>query len=882
MRAATKVDNWLDQVLQVRLCFCGGVKRRRAIAQDREVPQGRRIDRNLPHERERAAQMEDILGWNVMRRIFSYLFQDLYECNSENNQQAVRVFGACQQVSQRWREECQKWFDLARFWTTYKTCNQPAHRNLLLRLSVLRLPIDRDFLDRLRTDSTGEEDQDEFLLCLVQHLLATRSDAFLRHFNEEDRTFFAHLQVRRSASQVFRRIFSTFEPLFPTPPPQCRVSVQSGDGGISWTLCLFHSYSTSDIPALSIDDLKSCMMSRLVTPNKVRRLVLQSDFHLEFDVTEYISTTDHATDGVVTWRMIRTNGKLMLRAMTDEDEKQLLPHNTVCYIRKDLSWTELTKFGSAERLIRVNSLPFIETRLLLEAVRLNSVELVRMELERRRVYTREETKDIVLQAIESASTIIIEMICRSSHIDLSADRDLFQEAMRSKHPDSLKLLDLGVIVPWPEGTPPMDELIGWDVISMIVSKLIVGVHDHIPIYGSNRDAAMEYAKHRLVSSRWSREIEKMLNLSKFDGRPVWSTLSLCTHAGHRRLLSRFLMHKDMIFPPNIYGRMRWKMDSIPKTNDKTELDAFLFDLIREVRRGRIHLPTSSEGEETDKSKLNVCVDVLFFNKMIARLGDIESLKWAMETRELSMSQEGWVRAVCLYTEASAYIIDLWPQQLDYLVSMASIKVDRMFAEKHPHLPEQYVHGITIVSWITMNRTSISQAKMGDPSCFDLVDFGNEDWLKRVLTTAISSVVYHRDGEMIEKLLSPDILPLCYFSYYFLIALNAKFYDMAAQIAPHLKVMNEMIPIPSVLSTHNTQLTVQLLIDIFSPVDKRRTIRLENGWYYELRKSVSLLELADRGLIYLLEPISREENTGITFNNSIFHAVVRNIFRRKRQ
>ncbi|PRP75459.1 hypothetical protein PROFUN_15744 [Planoprotostelium fungivorum] len=777
-------------------------------------------------------KMEDVLDWNVMRRIFSYLFQDLYECNSENNQQAVRAFGACQQVSQRWREECQKWFDLARFWTTYKTCNQPAHRNLLLRLSVLHLPIDRDFLDRLRSDSTGEEDQDEYLLCLVHYLLAIRSDAFLGHFNEEDRAFFAHLQVRRSASNEFRSIFlSESESLFGISPPQCRVSAQSGDGGNSWTLCLFHSYNTSNIPVPSLDDLKSCMTSQLVvTPNKVRRLILQSDFHLELDVTEYISTTDYPTDGVATWRMIRTdNGNLILRPMTEESEKQLLPHNTICYIREGLSWTELSKFGCAQRFIRGNFL-------LLEAIRLNSVELARMELEKRRVYTREETKDIVLQAIESASTIIIEMICRSSHIDLSADRDLFQEVMRSKHPDSLELLDLGVIVPWPEGTPPMDELIGWDVISMIVSKLIVGVHDHISIYSSNRDAAMEYAKYRLVSSHWSREIEKMLNLSKFDGRPVWSTFGLCTHAGHRRLLSRLLTQKDMVFPPNIYGRMRWKMDSIPKKNDKTELDAFLFDFIREVRR-----------------------DVLLFNEMIASVGDMESLKWAMETRELSLNQEGWLHVVRQRTEASELIIDLWPHQLEYLVSMVSPKVAKVFAEKHPHLREQ---------------TSISLATIGDPSCFDLVDFGNEDWLKRVLTTAISSVVYHRDGKMIEKLLSPDILPLCFFLHYFLIALNSRFYEMAAEIAPHLKVMNEMIPTPSVLSIDNTQLTVQLLIDIFSPVDKWRTIRLEDESFYELRESVSLLELADRGLIYLLEPIIREGNTEITFNNSILHAVVR--------
>ncbi|PRP77907.1 hypothetical protein PROFUN_08581 [Planoprotostelium fungivorum] len=110
--------------------------------------------------------------------------------------------------------------------------------------------------------------------------------------------------------------------------------------------------------------------------------------------------------------------------------------------------------------------------------------------------------------------------------------------------------------------------------------------------------------------------------------------------------------------------------------------------------------------------------------------------------------------------------------------------------------------------------------------------------------------------MIEKLLSPDILPLCYFSHYFLIALKARVYDMAAQIASHLK------------------LTVQLSIEIFSPVDEWRTIRLENGWFYEMRESVSLLELADRGLMYLLEPIIREGNTGVTFNNSILHAVVR--------
>ncbi|PRP77898.1 hypothetical protein PROFUN_08572 [Planoprotostelium fungivorum] len=99
--------------------------------------------------------------------------------------------------------------------------------------------------------------------------------------------------------------------------------------------------------------------------------------------------------------------------------------------------------------------------------------------------------------------------------------------------------------------------------------------------------------------------------------------------------------------------------------------------------------------------------------------------------------------------------------------------------------------------------------------------------------------------MIEKLLSPDILPLCYFSHYFLVALKARVYDMAAQIASHLK------------------LTVQSSIEIFSPVDEWRSIRLENGWFYEMRESVSLLELADRGLMYLLEPIIREGNTGIT-------------------
>ncbi|PRP89495.1 hypothetical protein PROFUN_01358 [Planoprotostelium fungivorum] len=109
--------------------------------------------------------------------------------------------------------------------------------------------------------------------------------------------------------------------------------------------------------------------------------------------------------------------------------------------------------------------------------------------------------------------------------------------------------------------------------------------------------------------------------------------------------------------------------------------------------------------------------------------------------------------------------------------------------------------------------------------------------------------------MQERLLSSDVLPLCYLSHYFLTALRARFYEMIALIAPHLK------------------LTVQLCIDIFSPVEESRTIRLQNGWMYEMKESVNLLDLADHELIYLLEPIIKE-STETTFNNSILHAVVR--------
>ncbi|PRP74913.1 hypothetical protein PROFUN_16089 [Planoprotostelium fungivorum] len=798
--------------------FCGGAK----LASDRYTLRNNQKNENakrLQHQPEHELKMEEILGWELLRHILFVIFRRLDDQNAERKHLAIRTFGVCQQVSHRWREECQRWFDLdlldyRPFWGTYKRCTHASQRSILN--DSRHLPF------RLRQHSTGNPEQDHFLLHLLPMIVATCPDILNA---PSEANFFANIIIRREDVELLRQLLSSTSPLFPLSS-WINLAASAGSEKVL-SLLLSGDY---DLSSVAFPENTNAMIESLGPDTHLRRRLVRSDIQRTFDPSWFLAAVSVGDEELVRCFAGLTDAKKIVDITRlilqphDEDKTKITvtPHNTVYYLRRDIAWEDLMRWGCAEPMIRGEYDGDGATQLLSEAIMMNRADLVQIILQRGQTYTREETVKVVERAIRTASMDIVEMLCRSTQIDRSIDREIFIEAMKQRNPDHLKLLDSGLIVPWPEDAPRMDEMIGWDVtkkiISFVMAEFLTDYHHRI-----TSRVKFTYKSYRMVARSWAVECEKLFlsGLSDFDGEPVWKTFERCQYPVQREFLSRILHRPGIRHPNTLNLRM---MDLYQRSPSTKERDEFIIHYLSESMQGLQR----------------------FFAGAIIRAEDTGLLQGALLSPRLnSISVNHWLSFAVNSLKLSTFLADLYPQYSDQHFHIANwdrthSNILHMLTKKHPKYEL---------------RASIHLAGFGDPSCFEFVNRRDSKHMTSVITTAILSNARYSNPEMQEKLLSPEISSMCHSFYHLLIAGRGQFTELVNRIKSHLK------------------LTVDDLSIIVSPPDAP-PFSVDANRNMGLIGSLSLLDIVEYGCIDLLSPIIEGEIENTRFNDSILHAVVR--------
>ncbi|PRP77746.1 inorganic pyrophosphatase [Planoprotostelium fungivorum] len=718
-----------------------------------EVANNRQDD--MHHEQ----KMEEFLGWDVVRHIFSILFRDLYNSDSADNQQALQAFGVCQQVSRRWREECQPWFDPIRleyrpFWNTYNRCNHPVHRKFLQRLSAYRPPFDNGFLGLLRANATGEIEQDKFVLELLENILDTSPDLLGSRSDERDRRFFANIIIHRGNIQDVRQFMSSTSPLPLAVWFQLTVSADSQE-------VLAHLLEENDRKLLHwhISD-------------ELRRMILHSKCSIH--PSWLIAAIDERDIEMIRTIVPRTKliGHIFQQFLAFSHHNEFIIRLPGLCERKcrgnSIEWKDLMQWECVEPLIREGYTGPCHEKFLLEAVKMNRADLVDIVLRQKHFYSRGETTETVLTAIRSASADIIDTICRSVQIDLSFDREQLQEAMRQCHPELLELVDVGVHIHWPEDAPQMDELIGRKAMMEITLATIRGVRSAVtdPYRSeSHKRVLRDYATFRLVCRRWARELEIQLGLSYLTTEPFYITYQNCDHPGHRNFLLRILRQPNVTFERDVYEHMRW-------TKPSRERDLFNAEWMWDIIRG--HLTTSTIPS-------HLC---LSFAQSIIHIEELQLLREILAAKFDFLSERKWMKLALVSVKMITYLAERYSEHLEEVFHVGG-------------QDEAYLDSVLVLA----RRYPALRRR---PVCFEFVNCKDERWMKDIITPVIQQNVRGMNSDMREKVLSPEVLSLCHSFYYFFTAIEADFHDLAVQIAPHL------------------QLSVELLVSLLTPPRRIRS------------------------------------------------------------